>query len=171
MKKVVKAKPDDVTIIALLARVTFTETFGHFFSDRNDLLNYLENTFNVSKIEQSLAKSNNVFWLAYVNQLPVGYAKLKIDSPSPFLKEKKVSQLQKIYVLKDFLSQKVGFALQDALLQETTLLGRERIWLSVLEENKRAIAFYLKNDFTLIGKHNFQIGKEQFKFQAMAKSL
>ncbi|MEM9078457.1 MAG: GNAT family N-acetyltransferase [Bacteroidota bacterium] len=171
MKKVVKATLDEATIIALLARVTFTETFGHFFSDRNDLLNYLENTFNVSKIEQSLAKSNNVFWLAYVNQLPVGYAKLKIDSPSPFLEEKKVSQLQKIYVLKDFLSQKVGFALQDALLQEAKLLGREHIWLSVLEENKRAIGFYLKNDFTLIGKHNFQIGKEQFEFQAMAKSL
>ena len=171
MKKIQKATPDDAVIVALLARVTFTQTFGHFFSDQNDLLDYLENTFNVQKIKQSLQKSNNVYWLAFINELPVGYAKLKIDSPTPFLEKHKVCQLQKIYVLQDFLSKKVGFMLQDALLKEAKLLEMDYIWLSVLEENERAIGFYLKNNFTLIGKHNFQIGQEHFNFQAMAKAL
>ncbi len=169
--KIIKAKPDHAALVALLGRVTFTETFGHFFRDRNDLLTYLDKTFSVKKIAHSLTKSNNVFWLAYIDELPVGYAKLKVHSPSTFLSKENVSQLQKIYVLQDFLAQKVGFALQDALLEEAKSLGSKHIWLSVLKENERAIRFYIKNGFTLIGTHDFQIGKEHFQFQAMAKSF
>ncbi len=168
---IVKATENDATTIALLGRITFTETFGHFFNDRADLLDYLENTFSVKKIADSLTKTNNVFWLAHIDDLPVGYAKLKVNSPSTFLESKKASQLQKIYVLQDFLAQKIGFALQDVLLNEAKLLGSEYIWLSVLKENERAIRFYLKNDFTPIGNHDFRIGKEHFEFQTMAKPL
>lgn len=172
MNTIVKASTEaEAVIISLLGRVTFTETFGHLFSDKNDLLEYTERTFNVKKIKNSLKNPNNVYWLAYVNDLPVGYAKLKLDSPSEFLDKDNVCQLQKIYVLQDFLSQKVGFSLQDALLKEAKLMDRAYVWLSVLQENERAIRFYLKNGFDLVGKHGFQIGKEHFNFQAMAKRL
>lgn len=158
-------------VIALLARITFTETFGHYFRDPTDLGNYLDKTFGVSKLRSSLSKPNNVFWLAYVDELPVGYAKLKLHSPSPFLNSDAVCQLQKIYVLKDFLSQKVGLALQEILLKKAQEKGLQKIWLSVLKENERAIRFYVKNGFDTLGDHDFSIGKEDFEFQVMAKDL
>ena len=165
-----KAIPSDATIVALLARITFTETFGHYFRDKLDLENYLNKTFNVQKLANSLGKADNVYWLAKINDLPVGYAKLKLNSPSPFVKELDCCQLQKIYVLKDFLSKKVGLALQNELLKEAAG-NSTKIWLSVLKENVRAVRFYEKNGFEKIGDHNFQIGKEHFQFQAMIKSL
>lgn len=164
------ATMDDATYISLLGRFTFTETFGHYFREKTDLENYLEQTFNVSKLRNSLKKTNNVYWLAYSNELPVGYAKLKLNSPSQFINAENVCQLQKIYVLKDFLSQKVGLALQNELLKRAAKEA-DKIWLSVLKENERAIRFYLKNGFEPIGDHDFQIGKEHFEFMAMAKSL
>ena len=45
------AKKEDAQFIALLGRITFTETFGHFFRDKQDLLNYYNSTFSVEKIE------------------------------------------------------------------------------------------------------------------------
>ena len=54
-------------------------------------------------------------------------------------------QLQKIYVLKDFLSLKIGFELQNRLITKAKDDGFERIWLSVLESNERAIRF--RNNF------------------------
>ncbi|MGX1929674.1 N-acetyltransferase family protein [Flagellimonas sp. 2504JD4-2] len=168
--QIAKATSSDATIIALLARITFSETFSHYFSDKTDLENYLDHTFNVEKLKNSLTKPNNVYWLAYIDGLPVGYAKLKLNSPSPFIEAQDVCQLQKIYVLKDFLSKKVGLALQNELLEEAASKS-EKIWLSVLKENTRAIRFYEKNGFDKIGDHDFQIGKEHFKFQAMSKSL
>ncbi|SNZ01843.1 GNAT family N-acetyltransferase [Flagellimonas pacifica] len=169
--QIVEASVREATYIALLARFTFTETFGHYFKDKTDLENYLQQTFNVKKLRNSLTKPNNIFWLAYIDDLPVGYGKLKLNSPSHFITDKNVCQLQKIYVLKDFLSKKVGLALQTKILERAVSSPAQKIWLSVLKSNERAIQFYKKNGFETIGDHNFQIGQEHFKFQAMAKNL
>ena len=66
-----------------------------------------------------LRNQTTYFWIAFVNRLPVGYAKLKLYSNSEFIESKDVCQLQKIYVLKDFLSMKIGFGLQDLLLKKS----------------------------------------------------
>ena len=40
-----------------------------------------------------------------------------------------------------------------------------------LHSNERAINFYKKGGYETIGKHDFQIGKENFEFVAMSKQL
>ncbi|WP_445383460.1 GNAT family N-acetyltransferase [Robiginitalea sp. IMCC43444] len=171
MLKIRKAKTTDARFIALLGRITFSESFKYLFRDKDDLLAYLEITFSVNKIKSSLQKENNIYWIALYKDLPVGYAKLKLNSRSEFLEQEEVCQLQKIYVLKDYLSMKIGFKLQNLLLQEGKNRGFRNIWLSVYDGNLRAINFYERNGFKPIGTHNFQIGKENFKFIAMAKEL
>ena len=169
--KIRLANKEDAKFIALLGRITFTETFGHFFRDKQDLLNYYNSTFSVEKIENGIAKPNNVFWIAFANRLPVGYTKLKLNSKSEFIDSTNICQLQKIYVLKDFLSMKIGLELQNLLLKKAQELKFKEIWLSVLNINERAINFYKKNGFEKIGNHDFQIGKENFEFIAMRKEL
>lgn len=165
------ANSKDAEIIARLAKTTFDETFGYLFLDRQVLLDYFDVYFNVDKIRQGLQKENNVFWLAFVDEKPVGYSKLKVQSPSDFVDGSYVSQLQKIYVLKDYLSMKIGLELQESLLKKARDLGSKHIWLSVFEDNRRAIRFYIKNGFVEVGKHQFQIGKYIFDFIAMSKQL
>ena len=165
------AKKEDASFIALLGRTTFTETFGHFFRDQQDLIDYYNRTFSVQKIEDGIEKADNVFWIAFANRLPVGYAKLKLNSHSDFVESQDVCQLQKIYVLKDFLSMKIGFGLQDALLKKAKELNFNHVWLSVLHSNERAINFYKNSGFENVGHHDFQIGKERFEFIAMNKQL
>lgn len=67
---------------------------------------FYDKTFSVSKIRASIGKENNVFWISFFHEFPVGYAKLKKFSNSVFIDSDKVSQLQKIYILKDVLPQK-----------------------------------------------------------------
>ena len=165
------AQEEDAQFIALLGRVTFTETFGHLFRDQNDLIDYYNKTFSVQKIEDGIRKQNNVFWIAFVNRLPVGYAKLKLHSRSKFIESKDVCQLQKIYVVRDFLSMRIGFELQESLLKKAKELGFSQIWLSVLNSNERSINFYEKTGFEKIGNHDFQIGNENFEFTAMLKTI
>ncbi|MBT8294650.1 MAG: GNAT family N-acetyltransferase [Eudoraea sp.] len=165
------ANRTDAEYIALLGRVTFQETFGHYFRDKNDLLEYYNRTFSVEKIRSSLEKSDNVYWISLVDDLPVGYAKLKLNSSIDFSTSTNICQLQKIYVLKDFLSMKIGWELQNNLLAAASEKGFEKIWLSVLGSNERAINFYNRSGFEKIGDHDFQIGKEHFKFIVMMKSL
>lgn len=165
-----KATIEDAEFIALLARVTFTETFGTHFRDRQDLVNYYNTTFSVSKLRSSIAKSNNIFWIAFCDDLPVGYSKLKLISKTEFIDSDAVSQLQKIYVLNDFLSMKIGQKMLDTIVEETKMIKSTYLWLSVLKSNERAVCFYEKNGFEHIGELTFDIGKEHFEYAAMKKN-
>ncbi|WP_411893695.1 N-acetyltransferase family protein [Winogradskyella sp. A2] len=165
------ANHKDADHIAKLGRITFRETFGHLFIDKTDLNQYLTKTFSVDKIKSGFKKTNNVFFIAFEDGLPVGYAKLKLNSKSEFIQLNSICQLQKIYVLKDFLSKKVGFHLQNLLFDKAKESNFENIWLSVLKSNERAINFYKKNDFKEVGDHEFQIGKQIFNFIVMNKVL
>ncbi|WP_250253709.1 GNAT family N-acetyltransferase [Chryseobacterium sp. Marseille-Q3244] len=160
---------EDAQHIALLGRITFTETFSDYFRDPKDLFDYFERTFSVAKIRNSIQNPNNKFWIAFWNELPIGYAKLKVNSPTAFIDSTAVSQLQKIYVLKEFLDKKAGKALMDELMDSFERSEQQYIWLSVLNSNERALHFYDKNGYSRIGEHQFSIGKEDFNFFALSK--
>ena len=130
------ATAKDAAHIALLGRITFTETFGHLFRYHHELMEYYDLTFSVEKIRNSIEKVTNIFWIARYNDLPVGYAKLKLNSPSEFIEDPDIAQLQKIYVLKDYHDKKLGYQLQEILLEKARSLDFKTIWLSVLEENE-----------------------------------
>ena len=165
------AKKEDAPCIALLGEQHLLKHLDIFFEMKKDLMDYYDWTFSVQKIEDGIEKPNNIFWIAFANRLPVGYAKLKLNSNSEFIESKSVCQLQKIYVLRDFLSMKIGFELQEALLKKAKELNFHQVWLSVLNSNQRAISFYKKTGFEKIGNHDFQIGQENFDFIAMKKEL
>jgi len=79
---------------------------------------------------------------------------------------KDAAQLQKIYVLNEFLGERIG----EALLQQVLPEARRRapmLWLDVLHENKRAISFYQKHGFTVTGKDTYTIGSQTFRFDLM----
>ena len=172
MKIIIKeAEIHEAQFISLLGRVTFNETFGHHFTELQELRDYLSTTFSVKKISNSLSKKDNIFWIAYVDDLPVGYAKLKLNSTTPFIQEDRICQLQKIYVLKDFLSLKIGFRLQEQMIEKAQNLHFDYIWLSVLKENQRALSFYQRTGYSVIGQHDFKIGSQVFDFVAMGKGL
>jgi ribosomal protein S18 acetylase RimI-like enzyme len=161
------ARPADAAVIAILGRITFAETFGHLFvGHQTDLTQYLDRTFGVAKIEQSLAKAGNAYWLAALDRLPVGYAKLKLGSAPPGGQQKNADQLQKIYVLRSFAGQGVGAALMQPVIGE----ARQRasfLWLDVLRENIRAIEFYERFGFSALGEDTYTIGVQTFRFRLM----
>ena len=164
MIQIRKANVNDAQHIALLGRITFNETFSAYFRDKQDLFDYYEQTFNVPKIKASLQKENNCFWIALWNDLPIGYAKLKVHSINEFITAENVSQLQKIYVLKEFLDKRIGKLLMEELMIAFNQSDKTHLWLSVLKSNERAVQFYCRNGFKKIGEHLFQIGKETFDF-------
>ncbi|MDH7445739.1 GNAT family N-acetyltransferase [Aquimarina sp. 2201CG14-23] len=157
--------------ISFLGKKTFDQSFGHLFRDRNDLTGYLETTFSIEKLHTSMVKSDNVYWIVYYGDVAVGYAKIQLNSPSEFISSKKVCKLQKIYMLKEYLSMGIGAQLQEHIFDKVKTSGIEFIWLSVLKSNEKAVVFYKRNDYQIIGEHPFSIGKENFEFWVMSKKI
>lgn len=166
-----RANPADAATVALLGRITFAETFGHLFRQHpDDLRAYLDATFDVTKIERSVAKPQNAYWLALLRRLPIGYAKLKVSSPPPGKPQQTATQLQKIYVLREYLGQRIGNRLLQPAVQDATAQA-SLLWLDVLRENDRAIRFYVGHGFVASGEDTYTIGAQRFVFKIMERRL
>jgi len=64
---------------------------------------YLDETFNIKKLEGSLLKSQNIFGIFYYLEKPIGYYKVKLGMHYDHSVDEHDVQLQKIYVLQDYL--------------------------------------------------------------------
>jgi ribosomal protein S18 acetylase RimI-like enzyme len=165
-----RADISDSAIIASLGRITFTETFGDLFPKRG-LEDYLIKTFSVENISFSLGKKNNIYWLAFEDGNPVGYAKIKLDSEAEEIGNDEQIQLQKIYVLKEYLDKNIGSALMKEILSYEKINTGSVLWLVVLYSNERAIKFYDRFGFKKFKKHYQQIGAINFKYEIMVKAI
>lgn len=154
--------------VAWLGRVTFTETFGELFAP-DVLADYLARTFGEEKIAASLRNPANFFLLAFAQGRPVGYLKLKRQSRTPHSPEDPQMQLQKIYVLRDYLSQHVGKHLLHRGEAQARQEGAVLLWLTVLATNERALAFYRRHGFAPASKKYFTIGADTLEYEVMTK--
>lgn len=167
-----KATVKDAECIALLARITFREAFAKdAWTNERILSDYLAKTFSVAKLRSSLQKENNVFWLAFADGLPMGYAKLKKYSPYEKLLDTSPAQLQKIYILNDFIGNGVGARLQESLFEEVVKNKIRTLWLAVWDKNEKAIRFYERHGFRKETTYHFDYDKMSFDYEVMVRTF
>ena len=164
-----KAACTDAPIISFLGKQTFQETFGELFT-ADELNEYLENTFGIKKLEESLLKPRNIFGIVYCLDKPVGYYKVKIGSGYDDPAVNNPVQLQKIYILKDYLDKKLGKALLEHIFALQEIKACDRIWLVVLQSNSRAIRFYENNGFSKLKRYYHRIGDHDLEYELMTKA-
>jgi len=70
-------------------------------------------------------------------------------------------KIERIYIRKEFQKLDLG----KELLNHAFAVAHERqiskVWLSIWEENKNALAFYKKNGFIKSGQHSFFMGEDE----------
>jgi diamine N-acetyltransferase len=164
-----RATPNDAEVVALLARITFQEAFGYVWTDKQVFRKYLDTTFSVDKIRSSIQKENNIFFMGYIDGFPAGYVKMKLYSPYKTLSDSKPSQLQKIYVLNEFIGHKIGEKLQNAVFEEIEKQSIQTLWLAVWDKNEKAIRFYEKHGFFKESQYHFDFETLGFDYHIMVK--
>jgi ribosomal protein S18 acetylase RimI-like enzyme len=90
----------------------------------------------------------------------IGYGQLRWDAPQACVPAKYPARIQRLYVDAGFHGTGVAHALMSALLATAAAGGADQVWLGVWEQNPRALAFYRKFGFTVVGEHTFQFGNE-----------
>ena len=80
-------------------------------------------------------------------------------------------EIARLYVLKDFIGQKVGAALMKECISIAKGKGKQSIWLGVWEKNQRAIDFYSRWGFEKFSECDFLLGDDMQKDWLMKKEL
>ena len=165
--KIAIAKPSDAVTISTIGRLSFRDAFSRLFNSKTELQEYLDFTYNPEKIAKSIGKENNVYFIAYMENVAVGFAKLKKNSLESRIRSVAQMELQKIYVLSYYHGSGAGAALMEAVDDYARQLQPDYLWLHVHVSNEKALRFYLKNGFNISGKHYFTIGTQTFEFHMM----
>lgn len=158
--QVSKIKKEEILQLQEIGRQTFYETFSQSNTEEN-MKNYLENGFSLSKITAELNDENAEFYFAKIDEKIIGYLKLNFGQSQTELKDDKAIEIERIYVLKEFHGNKVGQILYDKAIEVARQKNADYVWLGVWEENPRAINFYKKNGFVEFDKHIFKLGEDE----------
>ena len=153
------ATTDDNTLLAELGARTFYDTFAADNTPEN-MTSYLAASFSPEKQAAELDDPLTMFFIAEVDDVPVGFARLKEGQPAVINIGTHPIEIVRIYACKEWIGHGVGATLMRACLNEAEKRGCDAIWISVWEHNIRAQIFYRKWGFVEVGSQIFQLGDD-----------
>jgi diamine N-acetyltransferase len=170
--KIRQATFEDAEMLTRLSYKTFWDAFhAHPKNAPGDLADYMQKAFNTKQIRRELAEEKTIFLVAEIENEPVGYAKLKIDSIEDGISATKPIELARLYSKQEFLGKGVGARLMDECFEIAKQTDCDTMWLGVWEYNPRAQRFYEKYGFHVVGRHVFQLGSDPQTDLLMQKEI
>ncbi len=153
------ASAANMAAIRALSIITFTDAFGAA-NNQQDIDQYIAKEMAEDLLTAELVDTGNIFFLAYKEDVPVGFAKLRttfnVDAPP----QTHAAEIQRLYVLQAYQGQKIGDELMKRCILHARELGYDTVWLGVWEHNPRAIKFYERLGFIRYGSHPFLVGSD-----------
>ena len=157
--KIRKAVEKDYKILSNLGAKTFRQTYKGKVN-ASDIDSYIKNAFNQHNTLKEINNSSFTILIATKNDKLIGYAKLLKSEISTNLRKFNGIELVRLYVLKNYLRQKIGSRLLEECIKIAKKKNFEYIWIGVWERNPNAIDFYKKSGFKGFGHHKFNFENE-----------
>ena len=145
----------DAECLSLFAREVFP-LGGRPGASQADLDAYFESKITPEHFRSSIANENNLVIVAESGNGIAGYGELLRSSPHPEIPEPNPSEVRKLYVGPRFH----GLGISDALMRALLAEAAHPVWLSVFSENPRAVRFYERWGFKIIGTQQFLVGTD-----------
>jgi ribosomal protein S18 acetylase RimI-like enzyme len=164
-----EATTGDAALIADLSRQTFYDTFAAD-NAKEDMDKFLDEQFTRDALIAEVGSENNIFLLAYADDVVAGYARLRNKSIYS-LGTGNAIEIARIYAATNMISRGVGRSLMEACIEIAKKMKKEIIWLGVWEKNQRAIDFYTKFGFQKFADSDFLLGNDLQKDWLMKKQL
>lgn len=155
-----QANSSDATSLAAIAERTFRETFAVDNSEENISLHCAQK-FGAEIQSGEIADPQLITLLAEVAGELVGFAQLRLEHAAARVSGDRPAELHRIYVASEWHGRGVATELMRAVCAAAARAGSDCIWLGVWEQNLKAIAFYRKCGFSVVGDHAFMLGRDR----------
>src|SRR5262245_22196308 len=149
----------DAEMMTEFAWRTFHDAFAPMNSPDN-MEAYMSQNFTLQKFSAQIADPRATFLIAEIEATPVAFAKLYDGDVPICVSGLAPVEIERFYVDRQFHGKGVAQTLMQACFDRARQSGHGTIYLGVWENNHRAIAFYRKCGFDVVGSHVFQLGDE-----------
>ena len=124
-----------------------------------DLEEYMKNQYNEKAIKKELSNPGNIYHILYYNEEAVGFSKIVLNAAHAAIADRKVTKLDRLYLLPAHQDKKLGIELLQFNIAYAKEYEQSGIWLFTWVGNTKAINFYLRAGFRVIGSHQFKISE------------
>jgi len=153
------ASSTDAGALACLAERTFREAFAAENSAA-DIDSHCATNFSEDIQLKEIGDPNYGTLVADHDGDLIAFAQVRLHSPKKLVAAERPAELHRLYVLEEWRGQGTAHEIMSVLFGAPALNEADALWLSVWEHNPRAIAFYRKYGFKVVGDHVFQVGSD-----------
>lgn len=158
MTEIVKGKIEHCELLTKISKESFLDAHGKSAS-KEEIDTYVNKTFNKKAILNELANPDNIYYLIYHKNQIAGYSKIVFNIANPNITNQNVTKLERLYLYKEYYGKNLGAKLLNFNMQLSKNKNQKGIWLAVWVKNQRAINFYTKTGFKIIGNYDFEISE------------
>jgi diamine N-acetyltransferase len=154
-----RAEEDDAPALAVLAEATFRAAFTESNTAANMEQHCAANygpPLQLAEIQDPARET----WVAELDSRLVAYVQLRFDAASPAISGERPVEIQRFYVDASHHGAGLAHQLMSHVLTRVDAAGSAALWLGVWERNARALTFYRKWGFEVVGKHTFRVGDD-----------
>lgn len=162
------ASAADARLLSELGERTFRDTFAAYNSE-SDMSAYLAKSFSAGLQAAEIADPRSVFLIAEWDGAAIGYARLRMGGAPECIVGESPVEIVRFYADAPWIGRGVGASLMRSCLQQARLLGCDAVWLDVWSRNTRAIAFYERWGFSVVGEQDFVLGDDVQRDLLMAR--
>jgi len=160
----------DAALLAEFGAKTFHDTFEADNTEA-DMASYLATAFSPDVQARELQDESSTFLIAQVDGAKVGYARLRFGESRPCIDGRNPVEIARLYVDRPWIGRGAGPALMQTSLDLAAHKGCDVVWLDVWEKNYRALAFYAKWGFEVVGEQHFLLGTDLQNDLLMARPV
>jgi ribosomal protein S18 acetylase RimI-like enzyme len=158
MIKIIRADISHAGLLATIGKVTFLDAHG-LSASKEDINIYTSNTYSIEAVTKELLQPEYIYHLLYYKNTLAGYSKIILNSPNENIRSSIITKLDRIYFLKEYYGLGLSIILFNFNLELSKKFNQKGIWLAVWVDNLRAVNFYTKIGFTIVGEYHFRISK------------
>lgn len=164
------ATPADALALSVFAAEVFP--LGCPGTAPEDLAAYISTELTPERFSALTADPNTIILLSedFAPRRVVAYMVIVRRSPHPSLVAPAAAEFRKLYVHPSAHGTGLASALLHCALSILNAEGPRPIWLSTFSENSRAIAFYKKWGFEIVGEQTFIVGTDRQKDVLMLRN-
>jgi diamine N-acetyltransferase len=165
-----RAEEDDALELSVLAERTFRAAFAESNTAANMQLHCAANYGQALQLAE-IRESSGETWVAEADSRLVAYVQLRLEAASPMISGERPIEIQRFYVDASHHGAGLAHQLMAHVLARAKAAGSAAIWLGVWERNPRALAFYRKWGFDVVGEHTFKLGDDPQRDLVMRRDV
>jgi len=159
--EIVQGEKKYASELVQMAIPSFLDAHAHS-APKEEIDRFLSIHYSLKAFENELTNPELVYHLVFVDSELAGFSKIILNKDHLATSSKNTTKLDRIYISKNWYGRGLAQQLLRFIIDYSKQRDQQGMWLFTWIENHRAIGFYQKEGFMIVGSHDFKVSETHY---------